>query len=93
MVAFRFSNIFSQTSQIVFSTNQPPQFLHEITINHQPSPPVRRIFIFEGSQAGVFHVASRFLDRVYRFEDEESKDRFLKIVRAYEDLLGVEVLT
>ena len=54
---------------------------------------MRRIFLFEGSQAGVFHVTSRFLDRVYHFRDEESKDQFLKIVRAYEDLLGVEVLT
>ena len=54
---------------------------------------MRRIFLFEGSQAGVFHVTSRFLDRVYHFGDDESKDQFLKIVRAYEDLLGVEVLT
>ena len=54
---------------------------------------MRRIFLFEGSQAGVFHVISRFLDRVYHFGDEESKDQFLKIVRAYVDLLGVEVLT
>ena len=54
---------------------------------------MRRIFLFEGSQAGVFHITSRFLDRVYHFGDDDSKDQFLKIVRAYEDLLGVEVLT
>ena len=54
---------------------------------------MRRIFLFQGSQAGVFHVTSRFLDRVYHFGEDDSKDQFLKIVRAYEDLLGVEVLT
>ena len=54
---------------------------------------MKKIFLFQHSQAGVFHVTNRFLDRVYHFGDEESKDHFLKIVRAYEDLLGVEVLT
>ncbi len=54
---------------------------------------MKRIFLFQDSQAGVFHVTNRFLDRVCHFGDDESKDQFLKIVRAYEDLLGVEVLT
>ena len=54
---------------------------------------MRGLFLLEGSKAGVFHVISRFLDRVYHFGDDDSKDQFLKIVRAYEDLLGVEVLT
>ena len=54
---------------------------------------MKRIFLFEGSQAGVFHITSRFLDRVFHFGCDESKDQFLKIVRAYEDLLEVKVLT
>ena len=54
---------------------------------------MRRIFLFDVSQSGVFHVTSRFLNRVYHFGDGESKDQFLKIVRDYEDLLRVEVLT
>jgi REP element-mobilizing transposase RayT len=52
-----------------------------------------RIFIHQDSQAGVFHVTNRFLDRVAHFAEENTKDHFLKIMRAYEDLLGVEVLT
>ena len=54
---------------------------------------MRRNFLFDGSQSDVFHVTSRFLNRVYHFGDGESKDQFLKIVRADEDLLGVEVFT
>ena len=54
---------------------------------------MKRIFLFHDSQAGVFHVTNRFLDRVRHFGDDAAKDHFLKIVRAYEDLLGVEVLT
>ena len=54
---------------------------------------MKRVFLFEGSPADVFHVTSRFLDHVYHFWDDDSKDQFLKIVRAYEDLPGVEVLT
>ena len=54
---------------------------------------MRRIFIHQHSQSGVFHVSNRFLDRVYHFDGDEPKAQFLKIVRAYEDLLGVEVLT
>jgi REP element-mobilizing transposase RayT len=33
------------------------------------------------------------LDRVRHFSSAEAKDQFMNIVRAYEDLLGVEVLT
>ena len=53
---------------------------------------VARPFLFDDSQAGCFHVVSRFLERRYLFDDE-SKEVFLKMVRAYEDVLGVEVLT
>ena len=54
---------------------------------------MRRIFLLEVSQAGVFHVTILFLDWVYHFGDDHSKDQFLEIVRAYEDLLGFEILT
>jgi len=59
----------------------------------RPCSIIRRIFFHQDSQAGVFHCTSRFLDRVRHFASEEAKDQFMKIVRAYEDLLGVEVLT
>ena len=54
---------------------------------------MRRNFLYPDSQAGVFHVANRFSNHVFHFSSEESKDQYMKIVRAYEDLLGVEVLT
>jgi REP element-mobilizing transposase RayT len=54
--------------------------------------PRARPFLFEGSQAGCFHVVSRLIERRYLL-DEEGKEVFLRMVRAYEDLLGVEVLT
>jgi len=54
---------------------------------------MKRIFLHQNSQAGVFHCTSRFLDRVRHFSSAEAKDQFMKIVRAYEDLLGVEVIT
>ena len=54
--------------------------------------PAARLFLFDASQAGVFHVVSRIYDRKYLLDDE-AKEFFLKVVRAYEDLLGVEVLT
>ncbi len=54
--------------------------------------PAARPFLFDGSQAGCFHVVSRLIERRYLLDDE-GKEMFLKIVRAYEDLLGVEVLT
>ena len=54
--------------------------------------PIARPFLFDGSQAGVFHVVSRIYDRKFLLDDE-AKEFFLKVVRAYEDLLGVEVLT
>lgn len=47
---------------------------------------------FLASQARVFHVVSRLIERRYLLDDE-GKETFLKMVRAYEDLLGVEVLT
>ena len=51
-----------------------------------------RAFLFDDSQAGCFHVVNRIYDRRYLL-DTEGKDLLLKIVRAYEDVLGVEVLT
>jgi REP element-mobilizing transposase RayT len=54
---------------------------------------MKRIFLHQDSQSGVFHVTNRFLDRMAHFASEEARDHFLKILRAYEDLLGVEVLT
>ncbi len=54
--------------------------------------PAARHFLFDDSQAGCFHVVSRLIERRYLL-DEEGREVFLKMVRAYEDLLGVEVLT
>jgi REP element-mobilizing transposase RayT len=51
-----------------------------------------RAFLVDSSQAGVFHVVSRIYDRKYLMGEEE-KAFFLEAVRAYEELLGVEVLT
>ena len=52
----------------------------------------KRIFPFQDSVAGVWHTFSRIIDRAYLLDDE-AKDFMLKTIRAYEDLLGVEVLT
>ncbi len=51
-----------------------------------------RQYRFDGSQAGIFHAVSRIYDRKFLLDDE-AKEFFLQVVRAYEDLLGVEVLT
>ena len=51
-----------------------------------------RPFLFDESQAGCFHVVNRVYDRKYLL-DTEGKDLLLKLVRAYEDVCGVEVLT
>ena len=60
------------------------------------SPPLfpmpARAFLFDQSQAGCFHVVNRIYDRKYLL-DWEGKELLLKLVRAYEDVLGVEVLT
>ena len=57
----------------------------------------KRIFPFQDSGAGVWHAFSRIIDRAYLDRayllDDEAKDFMLKTIRAYEDLLGVEVLT
>ena len=52
----------------------------------------RRIYPHPESGAGVWHCFSRIIDRTYLLDDL-AKDFFLKTLRAYEDLLGVEVLT
>jgi REP element-mobilizing transposase RayT len=51
-----------------------------------------RPFLFDQSQAGCFHVVNRIYDRKFLL-DTEGKDLLLKLVRAYEDVCGVEVLT
>ena len=51
-----------------------------------------RPFLFDQSQAGCFHVVNRIYDRKYLL-DTEGKDLLLKLVRAYEDVCGLEVLT
>ena len=52
----------------------------------------RRIYLHQDSEVGVWHCFSRILDRSYLLDDP-SKNFLLKTIRAYEDLLGVEVLT
>ncbi len=52
----------------------------------------RRIYPHPDSIAGVWHCYSRIIDRTYLL-DNPAKDFFLTTLRAYEDLLGVEVLT
>ena len=51
-----------------------------------------RPILFDGFKARVFHIVSRIYDRKFLLDDE-AKEFFLKVVRAYEDLLGVGVLT
>ena len=51
-----------------------------------------RPFLFDQSQAGCFHIVNRIYDRKYLL-DIEGKDLLLKLVLAYEDVCGVEVLT
>ena len=51
-----------------------------------------RPFLFEQSQAGCFHVVNRIYDRKYLL-DAEGKELLVRLVRAYEDVCGVEVLT
>ena len=52
----------------------------------------KRIFSFQDSGAGVWHTFSKIIDRAYLL-NTEAKDFLLKTIRAYENLLGVEVLT
>jgi REP element-mobilizing transposase RayT len=54
--------------------------------------PRARPFLFPECQAGVFHVVSRCYDRKTLL-DEEAKAFLLKVLRSYEELLGVELLT
>src|SRR5690606_18351479 len=51
-----------------------------------------RPFPFNESQAGVFHVVSRIVGREFRI-DGDGKDFFVRVMRGYEELLGLEVLT
>ena len=54
--------------------------------------PAARPFLFPGSQAGIFHVCNRVYDKKYLL-GKEAKDFLVKLVRAYEEVCGVEVLT
>lgn len=54
--------------------------------------PRARPYLFAECQAGVFHVVSRCYDRKALL-DEEAKAFLLKVLRSYEELLGVELLT
>ena len=51
-----------------------------------------RPFPFADSQSGVFHVVSRIVGREFRI-DGDGKDFFVRVMRGYEELLGLEVLT
>jgi REP element-mobilizing transposase RayT len=55
--------------------------------------PSARHFLFTDSQAGVFHVVSRLAGRAYYLEKDNGREEFVKMMRAYEDVCGVEVLT
>ena len=55
--------------------------------------PAPRPFFFPESQAEVFHVCSRLVGRAYFLEEGDGRDVFVKMMRAYEDVMGVEVLT
>ena len=50
-----------------------------------------RPFLFDQSQAYCFHVVNRIYERKYLL-GTEGKDLLLKLVRADEDVCGVEVL-
>jgi putative transposase len=52
----------------------------------------KRIYPQIDSGAGVWHCFSRIIDRHYLL-DADNKNFLLQTIRAYEDLLGVEVLT
>jgi REP element-mobilizing transposase RayT len=52
-----------------------------------------RHFLFPDCQAGVFHVVSRLVGRAYYLEEDNGREEFVKMMRAYEDVCGVEVLT
>jgi REP element-mobilizing transposase RayT len=52
----------------------------------------KRIYPIQGSSAGIWHTYSRILDRQLLLSPD-SKDFLLKTIRAYKDLLGLEVLT
>lgn len=54
--------------------------------------PRARPYLFTECQAGVFHVVSRCYDRKALL-DEEAKGFLLNVLRSYEELLGVELLT
>jgi REP element-mobilizing transposase RayT len=52
----------------------------------------KRSFPYPNSGAGTWHCFSRIIDRAFLLDDA-AKDFLLQTLRAYEDLLGVEMLT
>jgi REP element-mobilizing transposase RayT len=52
----------------------------------------KRIYPHQDSGAGVWHCFSRIIDRAFLMTPK-AKDFFLEVMDAYQDLLGVEVLT
>ena len=51
-----------------------------------------RPFLFDVPQAGYFYVINRIYDRKFLF-DKIGTDLMMSIIRGYEDVCGVEVLT
>ena len=45
------------------------------------------------SQTGVFHVVSGVVGCAYFLEEGNGREEFMSMMRAYEDVCGVEVLT
>ena len=52
----------------------------------------RRVLAEEGSPEACYHCVTRVVDRRFALGDPE-KEKFVKILRAYEEFCGVEVLT
>jgi len=52
----------------------------------------RRVLAEEGSPGACYHCVTRVVDRRFALGDPE-KEKFVKILRAYEEFCGVEVLT
>ena len=54
--------------------------------------PNSRVFVQSGSQAGVFHVVSRVVDRTFRLGERE-KDEMVRLMKALAAFHQVEILT
>ena len=76
---FQFTRYFAET-------------LSPFSIPFSPASMPARPFLIDRSQAGCFHVVNRIYVRKYLL-DTDGKDLLIKLVRAYEAVCGVEVLT